>query len=54
MFCKMILGLMKQRLTCTKLMGREKYGGRKERLTIQITPHQVSNMVAVVFRHGHV
>ncbi len=34
-------------------MGREKYGERKEQLTIQSTPHQVSNMVAAVLWHGH-
>ncbi len=32
-----LFGLMKARLTCTKLMGREKYGERKEKLTIQGT-----------------
>ncbi len=36
------------------LMGREKYGERKEQLTIQSTPHQVSNMVVAVLWHGHV
>ncbi len=45
-------GLMKPILTCTKLMGRKKYGERKEQLTIQSTPQQVSNMVAAVFGMG--
>lgn len=29
---------MKPRLTCTRMMGREKYGEQKERLMIQNTP----------------
>ncbi len=35
-------------------MGREKYDERKEQLTIQSTPHQVSNKVVAVLWHGHV
>ena len=45
---------MRQRSTCTRMMGREEYGEGKELLMIQnMSPHQWSMLVVVSWR-GHV
>ncbi len=53
-FWNNILGQMRPRSTCTRVMGREEYGEGKELLMIlSIPPHQWS-MVVVVSWRGHV
>uniref|UniRef100_A0A667ZZ47 Sema domain, immunoglobulin domain (Ig), short basic domain, secreted, (semaphorin) 3Aa n=1 Tax=Myripristis murdjan TaxID=586833 RepID=A0A667ZZ47_9TELE len=47
-------GQMKQRLTCTRMMGRAKCGELKEQLMNQSIAHHLSSMVEAVLWHGHV
>lgn len=42
---KRLFGQMTQRLTCTWIVGREKYGEAKKKLMIQSIPRYMSNMV---------
>lgn len=44
---------MKRRLTCIRVVGREKNREGKKQVMIHSKPHHLSNMVETMLCHGH-